>query len=317
MLEKKNYCFILALTLLKNGMLLERQKLLLCFTRVFDSNLSNTNLMKYLFLFIENNPKYRTSYSFVPYNFGCFSFEVYQDKKYLTSRGYFVEPSSFKLSRNAEFSFNVSELSTDVLNFKKSFDSLKGKELVRYVYLKYPYYAINSKIKADILTREEIINLEDIGSYRLDIKEKNTVYTIGYESCKIEDYINKLIKHNVSMVVDVRKNAFSMKYNFSKNKLADILNKMGIKYLHIPELGIESSNRKNLNSAQDYRDLFSYYERSLLPQKQKELGQVYSIIKKNNERTALTCFEKDHNMCHRSIIAKQNIITDSFEVAHI
>ncbi|MDR0676902.1 MAG: DUF488 domain-containing protein, partial [Elusimicrobiota bacterium] len=138
---------------------------------------------------------------------------------------------------------------------------------------------------------------------------------IGYEGCKIEDYINKLIKNNVKIVVDVRKNAFSMKHNFKKNILSNSLDKMNIKYIHIPELGIESQDRKNLKSMQDYKELFNYYEKKSLSKKNKELKILYNLIKKNS-RIALTCFEKDYNMCHRSIIAKHKIFND-FDIKHI
>ena len=53
----------------------------------------------------------------------------------------------------------------------------------------------------------------------------------------------------------MRKNAFSMKYGFSKGILEKACNGVNIKYVHISELGIESSKRQTLVSQNGQRRL--------------------------------------------------------------
>ena len=45
------------------------------------------------------------------------------------------------------------------------------------------------------------------------------LFTIGYEGISLETYINKLIINDVNVLCDVRKNAYSQKYGFSKQTL--------------------------------------------------------------------------------------------------
>ena len=47
----------------------------------------------------------------------------------------------------------------------------------------------------------------------------------------------------IGLLCDVRKNPLSRKFGFSKKKLKHITETVGIKYVHIPELGIESDKR--------------------------------------------------------------------------
>ncbi|MCS2389053.1 DUF488 domain-containing protein [Bacteroides thetaiotaomicron] len=62
------------------------------------------------------------------------------------------------------------------------------------------------------------------------------------------------------MLCDVRKNAYSQKYGFSKGQLEKACTGVGIKYIHIPQLGIESEQRQDLKSQKDYEILFESYE---------------------------------------------------------
>ena len=90
-----------------------------------------------------------------------------------------------------------------------------------------------------------------------------------------------------------------MKYGFSKKQLKFIVENVGIKYVHLPELGIVSGKRKQLNSKEDYEILFKDYEENILPENKDTLEELYKIFLQN-KRIALMCFEADHNYCHRS-----------------
>ena len=77
---------------------------------------------------------------------------------------------------------------------------------------------------------------------------------------------------------------------------------VGIRYVHVPQLGIASEKRQDLRSQKDYDILFDEYERTTLKEHKDALLYVRSIMD-SDKRVALTCFEKDPRQCHRSRVA--------------
>jgi uncharacterized protein (DUF488 family) len=107
-----------------------------------------------------------------------------------------------------------------------------------------------------------------------------------------------LLKNNVKLLVDVRRNALSRKYGFSKKTLSETVKKIGIEYAHIPELGIESEKRQELKTQADYERLFDGYEKQELKKNKEALKRLFSMFL-SRKRIAITCFESDVCMCHR------------------
>jgi uncharacterized protein (DUF488 family) len=145
-------------------------------------------------------------------------------------------------------------------------------------------------------------------------RQDNTLFTIGYEGISIDSYINKLLENYIKVIVDVRKNAYSNKFGFSKKEFQYCLEKTGIKYIHIPELGVESEKRKEA-AKQDKMNfglfatnrtgiegLFEDYKKTL-PSKQIYIDMLLKIIK-NYKLIAITCFEANHKQCHRHVLAE-------------
>ena len=77
---------------------------------------------------------------------------------------------------------------------------------------------------------------------------------------------------------------------------------MGVAYTHIPELGIQSSDRQELNTQRDYDRLFDKYEKTVLKDHRESLGRLFGLFR-DNKRIAITCYEKDPQQCHRSRVA--------------
>lgn len=128
--------------------------------------------------------------------------------------------------------------------------------------------------------------------------------------------MNKLYLKNIRLLVDVRKNSFSMKYGFSKKQLKGMCEKMGIRFMHIPELGIDSGKRKNLESENDYEALFKVYEAETLPERKEQLSKLHEIFKEY-ERVAITCFEKEHKSCHRHKISDHLLKEYEVPIEHV
>ena len=102
-------------------------------------------------------------------------------------------------------------------------------------------------------------------------------------------------------------NSLSMKYGFSKGQLQSSCERLDIKYVHIPDLGIDSDKRQSLNTQSDYDRLFKMYANTTLVSEKKAIHTVIELLKEN-KRIALTCFEAHQCQCHRGTLAKA--ITD-------
>lgn len=275
-----------------------RRKILLALLKEFGGELANTDFQKLLFLFTEQQKKKK--YDFVPYKFGCFSFQSYADKQTLTKYGY-LEPFDHWILKDKERNYrsNLNESDKKELTaIKEQFAHFHKSQLLRYVYKNFPYYAIKSEIASELLNQKELFKIQQL----MPTQNNIVLFTLGYEGITIESFLNKLVKNNVKVLCDIRKNAVSMKYGFSKNQFHDILEKMDIKYVHIPSLGIISNKRKNLDSKVKYATLFSEYEKTTLKNELKSLEYIHQLLKVQ-KRVALTCFEASHNQCHRSRVA--------------
>jgi hypothetical protein len=276
-----------------------RQKLLLFLLEHAGGNLSKMDLQKLLFLYMEETGA--DHYAFVPYRFGCYSFLADDDLDLLQKRGW-LEQNNNELRLSTSIALlpwarNNSELKAVRVWLNKK--TSRGWTLVREVYRKYPYYAINSEIKEQLLDKKELALVNQAGV--ISGPASKLIYTIGYEGLHLEEYINKLICNGIKLLCDVRENPLSRKYGFSKRSLSTLLPKFGIVYLHIPELGIKSKNRKGLKNSIDYEILFDDYRKSL-PERQVGLTKITEELK-THKRIALTCFEREPQSCHRQCIS--------------
>ena len=117
---------------------------------------------------------------------------------------------------------------------------------------------------------------------------------------------------------DVRKNPLSMKYGFSKNQLKNACEGVGIIYIHIPEVGIDSDKRQLLNTQGDYDQLFAHYKSQTLQKAGNHKKEILNLLK-TRKRIALTCFEANIHQCHRKHLAESIAEMQEFncELKHI
>ena len=191
---------------------------------------------------------------------------------------------------------------------------MSSDSLMKLTYINYQYYAINSIKAKEILTNEQYINI-------IKAKPQNdatTLYTIGYEGISLEAYLNRLIKNDIKVLVDVRNNPLSMKYGFSKSQLKTYCESLNIEYIHIPEVGIQSSQRQNLYRQSDYDALFKVYNEVNLKKTQIYQEQILNLLIAK-KRIALTCFEANICQCHRTHLAKAiiNLPEWKYDLKHI
>ena len=298
----------------KEPTLFYRQKVLLSLLEVFGEGLSSIDFQKYLFLFVEICQKEK-SYDFVPYKYGCFSFQSYADRRRLIDIGALQFSDNWQLSDGESFLRSIKPDDRRKIElFHGKFSRIKGNDLIREVYRRYPYYAIKSEIASELMTADELSKI-DAAKPR---DEERCFFTIGYEGNSFEHYLNRLIRNNIGMLVDVRKNPLSRKYGFSQKTLSETLRKLDIEYLHMPELGIVSEKRQSLKSQHDYEQLFDEYENTVLQENIAAIKRLYKVFMQR-KRVAITCFEAEVCMCHRGRIVKalQALPEWTHEVKHI
>lgn len=281
---------------------------------MFGGELEKIRIQKLLFLYTQK--KKNPEYEFIPYKYGCYSYSANADLITMVKKGNLLENENNYLT-NSQDDYLKNLKIEDALLLKevvKLYGSMSNNSLIKHTYLNFPYYAINSTIAENLLTK---IQLEKVKLEKVKT-EDIILFTIGYEGVSLENYLNKLIKNDVRLLVDVRKNPLSMKFGFSKTLLKRYCESLGIAYLHFPEVGIHSDQRQELNSQADYDALFEIYKTTTLVDSKIKQKEILDLLLQYN-RIALTCFEENICQCHRKPLAEsiKNFPTFEYVIKHI
>jgi len=273
-------------------MLKNNERILLYLISKFET-VSRIKLVKIMFLLSQEYKQY----DFLPYQYGPFSFQMYHDLSRLDHGGYVNQKKEIVKQCGKKFKMPGFFIKNKIDVFACQLGKMTDKELLDRIYNEYPEYSIFSRYKKKM-------------KY---VRDEKGIVTIGYEGKSIDRVIHELIINKVQILVDVRKNAFSRKFGFSKSRLSDYPSRVGIEYEHIPEFGIESSKRKKLETSEDYTRLFREYSEGL-ESKQKYLDKIKNLGQE--KKVALMCFENNVDYCHRGVIAER-LREDEVEVEDI
>lgn len=189
----------------------------------------------------------------MPYKRGAFSFTSYSDRRKLIALG-LIENDEHQWRFTAK-GRNAAQPDILLASFVREIGKLRGDDLVAESYRRFPYYAIRSEVAEQLLRGDEdaLVRIEA----EKQISGTDTLQTIGYEGHSLESYLNLLLKSAVTVLCDVRRNPMSRKYGFAKSTLSSACTGVGIRYEHLPELGIASEFRQHLRSQEDYDALFT------------------------------------------------------------
>jgi len=276
-----------------------RQKVLLYLTSLLSRNkakITKTTLDKMLFLLKKETGigKLVKFYNFYPHKYGPFSNQFYFDLGDLQSRGYLDAECNLKMPEEEIASLlgeKEKELAKGIVE-KYGFSNIVGQ-----VYAKYPEYTKRSLL---------------IGNKKEPAQPG--IFSIGYEKKDIDLFLDILIQNDIEILVDVRHNPFSMNFAYTGKKLSGYLEKAGIGYMHMPELGINGEHRKGLKRGLEYEKLFRFYKNEILPKQAEKIELLAELGKK--KRIALMCFEQDKAYCHRSVIS-ESIENKGLAVTHL
>lgn len=282
--------------------------------QLFDGQLEKIRFQKLLFLFAKRQAK--AEYDFVPYRFGCYSYSANADMTAMVRKGFLNEDEKhFSKKDNTDYLKQLKpEDKKFLLEVKTNYGNMNATALMKHTYLNFPFYAIKSEVAEKILNEEELQKVKKANPQM----PETILFTIGYEAISLEEYLVRLLKNNVKVLVDVRNNPMSMKYGFSKSQLKKYCASLGIEYIHLPEVGIKSEQRQKLNTQKDYDKLFEVYRKKNLTTTGKTQNEILNLLK-HHKRIALTCFEANICQCHRKHLAEaiETLPGFSYEVKHI
>ncbi len=146
---------------------------------------------------------------------------------------------------------------------------------------------------------------------------RHTLFTTGYSGHDLNSFLRHLREHEISVVIDVRRNPVSRKKGFSRTALSEFLQLNGVQYLHVRELGVPTHLRHQLRDGDcKLPDYFSCF-REYLQEQKSALDRVYALALNSN--CCLICLEVASDECHRSVVAEEVASRDGHmvEVVHV
>jgi len=235
-------------------------------------------------------------YSFVPYKYGPYSFELYHDIQTFEREGRIgIEGNRIKMIRG-ETTLSDEKMRIIEENLGR-IKSLSDGALVDLIYDKYPEYSIFSRLKRKM-------------TYTRD---RTGIMTIGYEGRSIDEFLKRLIDEKIHALVDVRDHPWSMKYGFKRHQLEIYCKEMDIDYISMPVLGVPEVIRNDLKRTGNYTTFFKIYNKRLQDRKE-DLRYLNDLSRR--KRIALMCFEQEPERCHRSALGKELVRRGAEVVIH-
>ncbi len=134
------------------------------------------------------------------------------------------------------------------------------------------------------------------------------VLTIGHSNRSLEDFLHMLRRHQVTLLVDVRKMPGSGKNpQFNDDSLSQASHATGIEYVHLPGLGgLRRRTANSPNTGWRNASFQGYADYMQTPAFETSLAEL--IRRAIGERAALMCAEAVPWRCHRSLIADALVV---------
>jgi len=142
------------------------------------------------------------------------------------------------------------------------------------------------------------------------------VYTIGHSNKPVEDLLERVARHGVQVVVDVRSKPYS-RYNpqFNREDVCESLRQTGRPYVFSGHsLGgmPEDPELRTRDGKADYDKI-----RETPPYRKELAGLLRAVNVKLLGPMALMCSEADPTLCHRRRLVGADLVRAGVEVVHI
>lgn len=130
-----------------------------------------------------------------------------------------------------------------------------------------------------------------------------TIWTIGHSTRSMEDFMQLLQQYQIEAIADIRKFPGSRKYpQFNKEALSESLQKAGIHYEHIEELGGRRKPDKDSENTRWRHPAFRAYA-DYMETKEFSQGIEKLLALRQKYRTAYMCSEAVWWRCHRALVS--------------
>lgn len=139
------------------------------------------------------------------------------------------------------------------------------------------------------------------------------IFTIGYESTTVGEFVAALQAAGVKRVIDVRAVPNSRRPGFSKTPLRNALAEAEIDYVHLRALGTPADGRAAARAGR-HAELERIYAGQLeLPEAIAQGAQMLDLARE--QPSALLCYERDPAGCHRTLLIDS--VAPQAEVEHL
>ena len=138
-----------------------------------------------------------------------------------------------------------------------------------------------------------------------------SVYTIGHSTRTLEEFTELLQTYHITLLIDVRTAPHS-RHNpqFNKEALPSTLKPIGIKYIHLPEIGgLRHPKPDSINLALENASFRGYADYMQTKEFTDALLKIVALARENC--VALMCAEALPWKCHR------NLISDALVARHV
>jgi hypothetical protein len=285
---------------------LNRQKLVIQVLRTMGGSAGRLQLTKLLFLLGQEGQSRGGSafYSFLPYRYGPYSFTLVHEIEGLVNNGYVEERretwtlTTLGLRTPLKLNDNISWDANAIVRY---YGALRHEDLIESVYGRYPWYTAMAE---DVSRRNAAPPAAQVA-----------IHTMGYEGLHVDEFLDLLLRTGIARVIDVRRNPLSRKYGYHSRTLERLAGLVGIDYLHLPELGIASERRKQLEGGDDYDELFYWYRGQLEHSLSAPVRRAVDSV--TEAPSVLICQEADPRFCHRAVLAECLSAITGLEVLHL
>lgn len=122
-------------------------------------------------------------------------------------------------------------------------------------------------------------------------------FTLGYTGRPLNEILDALTSNGVQTLVDIRQNPVSMyRPELSKSNLKQAVEGRGLKYVHLPELGVPRDIRAKAIETGTRDAIWKWYDQYVVS---SYTSNLHTFMNSLEHPVALMCVEIDPRECHR------------------
>lgn len=143
----------------------------------------------------------------------------------------------------------------------------------------------------------------DEGTEQVRRWQSTTLHTVGHSTRSLDELVELLRAFEIEVLADIRTTPRSRRNpQFEREALASALRSLGLRYVHIPELGgRRRARRDSPNAGWRNASFRGYADHMATPEFERGLATLHALATRH--RVALMCAEAVPWRCHRSLVA--------------